>query len=63
VEDVALREAEEAITQVRDTKKSVDLNPQNSYIRRLQHQTVQKVGLHSESVGDEPKRRVRIYPE
>jgi len=61
-EEIALREVEEAIVQVRDTKKSVDLNPQNSYIRRLQHQAVEKAGLHSESVGDEPKRRLRIYP-
>ena len=61
-EDIALREVDEAIVQVKNTKKSVDLNPQNAYIRRLQHQKVDEVGLHSESVGEEPKRRLRIYP-
>jgi len=61
-EEIALREVEEAIARVRNTGKSLDLNPQNSYVRRLQHQAVDEAGLHSESVGDEPKRRLRIYP-
>lgn len=61
-EEIGLREAEDAIEKVRNTKKSIDLNPQNSYIRRLQHQLVDEAGLKSESVGDEPKRRLRIYP-
>jgi predicted RNA-binding protein Jag len=47
---------------VKNSKKSLDLNPQNSYIRRIQHQKVDESGLHSESVGEEPKRRLRIYP-
>jgi stage III sporulation protein SpoIIIAA len=61
-EEIALREAEDAIEQVKETQKSVDLNPQNAYLRRLQHQKVDEAGLHSESVGEEPKRRLRIYP-
>jgi stage III sporulation protein SpoIIIAA/predicted RNA-binding protein Jag len=61
-EEIALREADEAIEQVKNSKKSVDLNPQNAYVRRLQHQKVDEAGLHSESVGEEPKRRLRIYP-
>jgi stage III sporulation protein SpoIIIAA len=61
-EEIALREVEEAIQHVRNTKKSVDLNPQNAYIRRRQHQQVDEARLHSESVGEEPKRRLRIYP-
>jgi predicted RNA-binding protein Jag len=61
-EEVALREVEEAIQQVKSSKKSVDLNPQNAYLRRLQHQKVEEAGLRSESVGEEPKRRLRIYP-
>jgi stage III sporulation protein SpoIIIAA len=61
-EEIALREVDEAIDQVKNTKKSVDLNPQNAYIRRLQHQRVGEAGLNSESVGEEPKRRLRIYP-
>ncbi|MFC1559600.1 R3H domain-containing nucleic acid-binding protein [Candidatus Margulisiibacteriota bacterium] len=61
-DEIALREAEEAIIKVVNGKKSVDLSPQNAYIRRLQHQLVSKENLHSESVGEEPKRRLRIYP-
>jgi stage III sporulation protein SpoIIIAA len=62
VEDIAVREAEEAITKVKNSKRSVDLSPQNAYIRRLQHQLIESHKLRSESVGEEPKRRVRIYP-
>jgi predicted RNA-binding protein Jag len=40
----------------------VELSPQNAYIRRLQHQLVQRYGLSSESKGEEPFRRVVIYP-
>jgi len=61
-EEIALREVSEAIEQVKNSGKSVDLNPQNAYVRRLQHQKVDEDGLHSESVGEEPKRRLRIYP-
>ena len=61
-ESIALREAEDAISEVKLTKKLTDLNPQNAYLRRRQHQMVEEVGLHSESVGQEPRRRVRIYP-
>ncbi|MFA5113828.1 MAG: R3H domain-containing nucleic acid-binding protein [Candidatus Margulisiibacteriota bacterium] len=61
-EDVALREVDDAIRTVRETRKSVDLNPQNAYLRRLQHQRVEEVKMHSESVGEEPTRRLRLYP-
>jgi len=61
-EEIALRETEEAVKQVENSRKSMDLSPQNAYIRRLQHQIVEKHNLKSESVGDEPKRRLRIYP-
>jgi stage III sporulation protein SpoIIIAA len=60
-EELALREAEAAIAEAKRTAKSVDLTPQNSYLRRLQHQLVEKSGLRSESVGEEPRRRLRIY--
>lgn len=61
-EAVAMREVEAAIAEVKRGKKAIDLNPQNSYLRRLQHQRADEAGLHSESVGEEPKRRVRLYP-
>ena len=58
----ALAEVEAAIARVIHNKKAADLSPQNSYIRRLQHQLVDKYSMRSESVGEEPTRRLRIYP-
>ena len=59
-EEVALREAEEAIERVLEYGDPQELMPQNSFLRRLQHQLVEKYHLASESVGTEPYRRVRI---
>jgi stage III sporulation protein SpoIIIAA len=60
--DEALQEAEDAIQQVMDSQLPVELAPQNSYTRRLQHQLIERFNLISESVGEEPRRRVRILP-
>ncbi len=59
-EETALQEAEEGIETVLETGESLELAPQNSYIRRMQHQMVEQSKLLSESVGVEPKRRIRI---
>jgi stage III sporulation protein SpoIIIAA len=59
----ALQEAEEAIRQVLDGVPEVTLSPQNSYVRRRQHEMVREANLTSESRGKEPHRRVRIYQE
>lgn len=61
-EQSALSEAEEAIQAVLSHRRPVELSPQNAYIRRLQHELVQRYGLISESKGQEPFRRVVIYP-
>lgn len=60
--DEALREAEEGVRRVAETGVPVELRPQNGYNRRMQHQLVVDRNLVSESVGDEPQRRVRILP-
>lgn len=60
---VAMRETQEAIQKVLAGAKSVNLTPQNSYIRRRQHQMARQANLVSHSYGKEPKRRVRIYRE
>ena len=60
-EEVALREAEEAIYQVLLTNQAIDLSPQTSYLRRMQHQLAEKYRLQSRSTGLEPNRRVRIF--
>jgi len=59
-EDIALREAEEAIERVMENGEPQELMPQTSYIRRLQHQLAERYSLYSESIGTEPYRRVRI---
>ncbi|HUR15674.1 MAG TPA: R3H domain-containing nucleic acid-binding protein [Candidatus Limnocylindrales bacterium] len=61
--DAALREVEEAIGLVHDHSKPVELSPQNSYIRRMQHQMAERANLVSQSRGREPYRRVRLYPD
>ncbi len=58
----AMREAEEGVQRALSTGEPVELSPQNSYTRRLQHQIVEKHKLLSESIGVEPRRRVRILP-
>src|SRR5438067_426224 len=60
----ALQETEDAITgMLNNADPSVELTPQNAYIRRLQHQMAQRYNLTSRSQGREPHRRVRIYRE
>ena len=58
----AMQEAEDAITSVLNNgDPSIELTPQNSYIRRLQHQLAQRYNVVSRSAGREPYRRVRIF--
>jgi predicted RNA-binding protein Jag len=61
VEQGGLREARQAIEEVLATSRPAELSPQNAYLRRLQHQLAEKYDLSSESVGTEPRRRVRIF--
>ncbi|HYM16019.1 MAG TPA: R3H domain-containing nucleic acid-binding protein [Dehalococcoidia bacterium] len=57
----AMQEMEDAIADVLNGGEAeVELSPQNSYIRRLQHQMAQRYNLASQSLGREPHRRVRI---
>jgi hypothetical protein len=57
----ALREAEDAIAAVSfDGKMSVELAPQNAYIRRLQHELATRHGVESTSRGREPFRHVTV---
>ena len=59
----AVEEAEEAVEQVSEGGTVVELSPQSSYIRRLQHLIAQKGDLKSHSTGRDPNRRVRIFKE
>jgi hypothetical protein len=58
---IALRETEDAIRKVLSGRKSADLTPQNSYIRRQQHEMARRANLVSHSYGKEPRRHVRIF--
>jgi predicted RNA-binding protein Jag len=57
----ALQETQEAIREILAGARSVELSPQNSYIRRKQHEMAKEASLLSRSRGKEPRRRVRIY--
>lgn len=58
----ALLETEQAIERViNGAADAVELEPQTSFIRRLQHQLADRYNLTSESRGKEPHRRVKIY--
>jgi predicted RNA-binding protein Jag len=60
-EQKAIQEAEEGVFRVLAGDESAELYPQRRHVRRLQHALVARYGLHSESLGMEPQRRVRIY--
>ncbi|MFP5212230.1 MAG: R3H domain-containing nucleic acid-binding protein, partial [Acidobacteriota bacterium] len=61
-EQEALREAESAISVVREQGHPVELSPQSSHLRRLQHILAEQNGFSTESKGRDPNRRVVIYP-
>lgn len=57
----AMLEAEVAINQLLNGERSaVELTPQDSIIRRLQHQMAERYNMQSESRGREPFRRVKL---
>jgi stage III sporulation protein SpoIIIAA len=57
-----LEEIDEGIRRVMETLEPVELAPQNARIRKLQHQIIERYNFRSESIGEEPYRRVRILP-
>ena len=58
----ALTEVEHAVEVVLDGNHPVELAPRNRYLRRLQHELAERHRLGSKSRGDEPHRRVVLYP-
>ena len=57
----ALQEAREAIDEIRRGAGSVELAPQDAYVRRQQHEMARAANLISSSKGKEPQRRVRLH--
>ncbi|MFL2804239.1 MAG: R3H domain-containing nucleic acid-binding protein [Dehalococcoidia bacterium] len=57
---LAILEAEQAAKLIDSGETEIALRPQNSYLRRIQHQIADEHGLESSSQGQEPSRRVVI---
>lgn len=60
--DRAVIETQEAISRVLSGSSSEDLRPAGADIRRMQHEMARAANLISHSYGNEPRRRVRIFP-
>lgn len=59
----ALEEARLAVEQiVIPTGQPVELLPRSPKVRKMQHELVEHYRLQSDSFGEEPNRRLRIYP-
>jgi len=58
---LALLEVERAIVKMRENGEEIELNPQNSYLRRIQHKLAQEHQIQSSSVGREPQRHVVLH--
>ncbi len=58
----ALEEAEQAIGEVLERSRTMEVAPQNAHVRRLQHQLAERYNVGSRSRGKEPNRRVKFFP-
>ncbi|HXF39943.1 MAG TPA: R3H domain-containing nucleic acid-binding protein [Blastocatellia bacterium] len=61
-EDTAMQEVEDAVIEVVERRRPVELSAQPRHIRRMQHIYIERSGLQSESKGQDPMRRIVIYP-
>lgn len=61
--EVALDETKEAIKKVMEGAPEIELLPQNTQIRKLQHELIEQYNLKSFSVGNEPNRRIKIVKD
>ena len=61
-DQAALNEAEAIVEQVLEHKRALELSPQIPRLRRLQHELVKSYGLRSKSEGEDPFRRLVVYP-
>jgi spoIIIJ-associated protein len=52
----------EAVEQAKSSGEGVRLDPMSPFERKVVHDTVAAAGLRSESEGEEPNRRVIVYP-
>lgn len=62
IEEESIKEAQIACKKVLNESRFIELAPRPSYLRQLQHGVTHEFGLNSMSVGEDPNRRLRIYP-
>lgn len=62
MESKALDEVQAGIDIVLESGKAYELSPQPAPVRKIQHQMAEARRLASESVGEDPHRRIRILP-
>jgi spoIIIJ-associated protein len=55
--------AQETYDEVKSTGVAVKLRPMNAFERKVVHDTIQNLGLTSESEGEDPNRCVVVLPE
>ena len=55
--------AHETADEVKSTGTAIKLKPMNAFERKVIHDTIQEIGLTSESEGEEPHRCVVVLPE
>lgn len=58
----AIEEVKASISLIMQTDQSVDLNPQNAGIRKMQYDLIRDHKLDCITIGQEPNRRIRIFP-
>ena len=61
-EDAAMQEVEDGVIEAVERRRPVELSAQPRHIRRMQHLYIERSGLQSESKGQDPVRRIVIYP-
>ena len=55
--------AEDTAEEVKSTGVAIKLRPMNAFERKVVHDTIQNIGLTSESEGEDPNRCVVVLPE
>ena len=58
--ELALDEAKNAIKKILEGAPEIELAPQGTHIRKLQHELVEQYNLKSVSIGEEPNRRLKV---
>ena len=61
--ELALDETKAAIAKIFEGAESVELQPQNQNIRKLQHELVEAHNLSSVSIGEGEHRHLKVFKE